>query len=252
MKLIRVLILALIAAAITACGSTAAPAAHAPKPAPTRSAVNTSRASEASSNEQQFAQGMSQPAPSVPSQLVAGPVMDAYLRFEHAYGSAWSAANQAVGETVIAIPDGYKLCDSDDCQAFTGFTANTAGQITGVSVDGQPVAGRISAGSDSSSGGLTITGVTAYRLTSEQNVSVVAFKLTDTDYTPINTSPSLLASLNGVSDNTSYDALPSDLRPGDTLYAAAGFGVSQFTGLFCLQPNDGEGEKLPCTTLGKA
>jgi hypothetical protein len=48
------------------------------------------------------------------------------------------------------------------------------------------------------------------------------------------------------------DALPANLRPGDTLYAEAGFDTNQISGLFCLEPNDGFGEQLPCTTLTKA
>ena len=67
----------------------------------------------------------------------------------------------------------------------------------------------------------------------------------------MNTSPALLASLSGASDETGQDALPATLAPGDTLYAAAGFGVNQISGLFRLQPNDGFGEHLPCTTLSK-
>lgn len=67
----------------------------------------------------------------------------------------------------------------------------------------------------------------------------------------MNTSPALLASLSGTSDDVTRDALPATLAPGDTLYAAAGFDITQITGLFCLQPNDGFGEHLPYTTLHK-
>lgn len=77
------------------------------------------------------------------------------------------------------------------------------------------------------------------------------FKLTDNSYRPVNTSPALLASLSGASDEVNQDALPATLAPGDTLYAAAGFDITQITGLFCLQPNDGFDEHLPCTTLSK-
>jgi hypothetical protein len=80
---------------------------------------------------------------------------------------------------------------------------------------------------------------------------VVAFKLTDSSYRPQNTSPSLLASLNGASDVVGQDALPAYLAPGDSLYAAAAFDITQNTGMFCLLPNDGFGEHLPCTTLKK-
>lgn len=64
-----------------------------------------------------------------------------------------------------------------------------------------------------------------------QNVVTVAFKLTDNSYRPVNTSPALLASLGGASDDVNQDALPATLAPGDTLYAAAGFDITQITGL---------------------
>jgi hypothetical protein len=135
------------------------------------------------------------------------------------------------------------------CDTFTQFTTNHAGQITGVSVNGQPVAGRIATAPAATSDGLTISGVVAYQLTDAQNQVAVAFKLTDTSYRPVNTSPALLASLSGASDEMGREALPATLAPRDTLYAVAEFGINQITGLFCLQPNDGFGEQLPCTTL---
>jgi hypothetical protein len=112
---------------------------------------------------------------------------------------------------------GFKLCWPDTgngpgCEAFTQFTTNHAGQITGVSVNGQPVAGRIATAPPAKSGGLTISGVVAYRLTAAQNVVAVAFKLTDNSYRPVNTSPALLASLSGASDDTNQDALPATPR----------------------------------------
>ena len=137
------------------------------------------------------------------------------------------------------------------CQSLTKFTTNTAGQITGVSVSGQPVAGRIATAPGATSDGLTISGVFAYQLTGTPDQVAVAFDLKDTGYRPINTSPALLASFGGASDEVSQDALPATLQPGDEVYAAAGFGVAHISGLFCLQPNDGAGERLPCTRLRK-
>jgi len=101
---------------------------------------------------------------------------------------------------------------------------------------------------DATSDGLTISGVTAYQLTDQQDVVEVAFHLTDTSYRPVNTG----SGLSGASHDTNYDALPATRTPGDTLYASAGFGVTGVTGLFCLEPNDGFGEHLPCTTLSAA
>jgi hypothetical protein len=157
--------------------------------------------------------------------------MHAYARFEHAYGEAWAAVGQPDSTAnATQMAGGFKVCWPDTgsgagCETFAPFTTNHAGQIRGVSVDGEPVAGRIATAPAATSGGLTISGVVAYRLTNAQSKVAVAFKLTDSSYRPVNTSPSLLASLNGASDNMNEDALPATLAPGDTLYASAGFDV---------------------------
>lgn len=256
-----------LAAALTvvlaACG-----AGH-PAPSATVTVTASPRATSAASpaassvsmtatNERLFADGVSASIPVIPARVVAGPVMRAYVRYQHADGAAWAAVGQpGPGDSVTQIAGGFKLCSQDtgggsSCQTFTQLTSNHAGQITGASVDGQPISGRIATAPAATSGGLTISDVTAYRVTEEQNLVAVAFKLTDDSYRPVNTSPALLASLNGASDDTNQDALPATLAPGDNLYAEAGFDITQITGLFCLQPNDGFGEHLPCTTLSKA
>lgn len=103
-----------------------------------------------------------------------------------------------------------------------------------MSVAGQPVAGRIATAPAATSDGLTISGVVAYRLSDAQNAVAVAVavKLTDTSYRPVNTSPALLASLSGASVDPNNDDLPATLAPGDSLFAAAVFDVTQITGLF--------------------
>lgn len=233
---------------------------HAPSPAvtvtvtvsPKSVPASPSPVSSASANmnEQLFAQGISASIPVVATSVVAGPIMLAYVQFEHAYGAAWAAVGQeSPSSGVTQIAGGFKMCYSTNCDAFTQFVANRVGQITGVSINGQTVTGRIATAPSSTSGGLTISAVTAYRLTDTENQVAVAFKLTDNSYRPVNTSPALLASLSGASDTSGQDALPATLAPGDTLYAAAVFDVTQPTGLFCLQPNDGFGEHLPCTSL---
>lgn len=256
-----------LAVVLAACG-----AGHpAPRPVATATTTVTSSpqavsasglaggsASTTTMNERSFVDGISGSIPVIPSRVVAGAVMRAYAQFEMAYGSAWGAVGQPnPSSSVTQIGGGFKLCwpdtgDGSGCDTFTQFTVNHAGQITGVSVNGQPVVGRIATAPAVTSGGLRISGVVAYQLTGAQNVVAVAFKLTDIGYNPVNTSPALLASLGGASDDTSEDALPATLAPGDTLYASAGFDINQLTGQFCLQPNDGFGEHLPCTTLTKA
>jgi hypothetical protein len=247
-RMLAVSLAGVAAAALAACSS----------PAPARPAASHSLRPKASpaattnaaANEQAFASAMAQPIVSVPAATVAGPVMRAYIRFEGAYSAAWGAAGSPFAAASMArtAGGGYRLCAGGSCDTLTAFAANAAGRITGFAVNGQPVAGRVAAAPDATSGGLTITDVTAYRLTHQQVVAV-AFKLTDTSYTPVNTSPALLASLGGASNETGQDALPAELAPGDAVYAAALFGVSSPTGLFCLEPNDGLGEHLPCTTL---
>lgn len=241
--------------ALTGCG-----ADHTPHPVTTvtvtvspKSAVAARPAGSSApavTDERLFVDGISSSIPVVPTGVVAGPAMRAYIQFQHAYGSAWAAVGQpSPTADVTQIAGGFKLCDTTSCDAFTQFTTNNIGQITGVSVNGQTVTGRIATAPSATSGGLTISAVAAYRLTGAENAVAVAFKLTDNNYRPVNTSPALLASLSGASDTTGRDALPATLAPGDTLYAAAVFDVTQPTGLFCLQPNDGFGEHLPCTWL---
>lgn len=154
----------------------------------------------------------------IPARLVAGPLMRAYAQFEHAYSSASGAVGQPDPTgNVTQIPGGFKLCypatsnSAARCEAFTQFTTNQAGQVTGMAVIGQPVAGRIATGQAATSGGLTISSVVAYRLTRE-DIVVVAFKLADSSYRPRNTSPSLLAELG--------------TRPCDGLVAASRFPAS--------------------------
>lgn len=107
---------------------------------------------------------------------------------------------------------GFKVCDPAtanspaSCETFTQFTTNQAGQVTGMAVKDQPVAGRVATAPAATSDGLTISDVVAYRLTRQDAVEV-AFRLTDSSYRPRNSSPSLLASLNGASDATNLDDL---------------------------------------------
>jgi hypothetical protein len=204
-----------------------------------------------------FAHAIAASVTAVPTQAVAGSLMLAYIRFEHAYDAAWDAAGQPNAVARVArIAGGFKLRQpaTDNIQAgcvgFTRFTHNQAGQVTGLSVDGEPVDGRLASGPDASSGGLRISGVVAYRLTGGKAVAV-AFKLTDTGFRPANIIPAVFASLNGASeDYRGREPLPNFLAPGDVLYAAALFDVTQVTGTFCLLSIGADGQ-LPCTMLSK-
>jgi hypothetical protein len=252
--------------AVAGCG-TGHPAAKSPpsavatsQPATSQPATPTTsptpEQAPATANERLIADGVAASIPVVPTRAVAGPLMLAYVRFEHAYGAAWGAVGQpSTAESVARIAGGFRLCwpstgnSRSGCDRFTKFTVNQASQVTSVSVNGEPVAGRLTTAPAAMSDGLTISGVVAYRLTGAQAVAV-AFKLTDNGYRPSATSPALLASLNGASQDVSQNALPNFLAPGDVLYAAAVFDVTQVSGTFCLQPN-GAGGQLPCTRLSK-
>jgi hypothetical protein len=248
-KTVAVFLAAVTAAVLAACSSpapTRPAAAHSPRPkASPAVATNPTTA-----DERAFASSMAQSIRSIPAGTVAGPVMRAYILFQDAYSAAWGAAGSPLTaeSATETAGGGYRLCAGGSCDTFTAFTTNAAGQITGITVDGQPVAGRVATAPDATSDGLTITDVTGYRLSGQQVVAV-AFKLTDASYKPVNTSPALLASLGGASNESGQDALPAELSPGDAVYAAALFGVTSPAGLFCLEPNDGLGEHLPCTTL---
>lgn len=261
--LIALPLAAMMAVALAGCGaghSTSAPSATVTITESSRAKPTTvpaaSSVSATVTNERLFADGMSASIPDIPAGVVAGALMSAYARFEHDFGAASAAVGQpSANSSVAQVPGGFKLCSASSsgssCEAFTGLTANHAGQIMGVSVDGQPVAGRIAIAPAATSGGLAISGIVAYQLTDAQNKVAVVFKLIDTSYRPINTSPALLASFSGASDDSSNEALPATLAPGDILYAAAVFDISEISGIFCLQPNDGAAEHLPCTTLSK-
>jgi len=252
-------LVALIAAGCSGSGSAATRTATTPATSQHPATASPSSPSSASpvmtASERLFANGMAASIADIPDRAVSGPVMHAYIRFEHDYGSADGDVGQPdASGTLFPVPGGFKVCStgsdaSSACSIFTQIRYNRRGQITGLSVDGKPVAGRIATAPSATSGGLTISDVASYALSSAQDVVVVTFKLTDSSYRPVNTSPALLASLSGASDDTGKDALPATLEPGDSLYGAAAFDVSGITGLFCLQPNDGFGERLPCTTL---
>jgi len=247
---------------LAGCG-TGDPGPASPPPAAAASRTATPAASptpmqeSAASNERLFARAMAASISAVPARAVAGSLMLTYIRFEHAYKAAWAAAGQPNAVASVArMAGGFKLCQpatsniQAGCVRFTRFAVNRAGQVTGLSVDGEPVDDRVASGPDASSGGLRISGVVAYRLTGAKAVAV-AFKLTDTGYRPNNVIPAVWASFNGAFEDThGRYPLPNFLAPGDVLYAAALFDVAQVTGTFCLLPM-GVDTSLPCSMLGK-
>jgi hypothetical protein len=87
----------------------------------------------APTNERLFADGMAASIPVIPAHVVTGVPMRAYARFEHGFGSAWSAVGQPnPSESVNQIKRGFKLCWPDTgsgsgCDTFTQFTTDHSG-----------------------------------------------------------------------------------------------------------------------------
>jgi hypothetical protein len=130
------------------------------------------------------------------------------------------------------------------CDTFAPITTNGAGQITGVSVNGEPVAGRVATAP------WLLLGRTdddrCHRLPAHRPATGSrCLQAHRHQLRPGQHEPGALASLSGASNQSGQDALPDELAPGDAVYAAALFGVTSPTGLFCLEPNDGFGEHLP-------
>lgn len=252
-----------LAATLAGCSS----ADHSAKPAVTVTVTTRAPSSpsappsrtQATVNEREFADALAASTATIPSQIGAGPVMRAYLSFEQAFSAAAAATgNPGSAATVSSIPGGYQLCYSNGsgCQDFTAFTTNNAGAITGVSVNGQPVAGRIATGADSAMQGLVVSDAIAYRLTGAQNMIAVTFKVHDVSYRPINNDPAVLGTFDTPAGQLSVDvansALPASLSPGETVYGYATFDTTQVTGTFRLRSNDGYDLLLASTVIYKA
>jgi hypothetical protein len=190
-------------------------------------------ASQSAANERAFADALATPANTVPAQIVAGPVVTAYIGLEAGLGAGYAAAGPYAAESVAQILGGYQTCEPNggQCSSSTGFTTKAAGQITGVSVNGQPVAGRVASGTDSS---LEVSDVFAYRLTESADTVAVTSRIQDDSYAPINTSPAVLASLITPDCTVQYNAeeseLPVSLSPRASVYGFAVFATKDVTG----------------------
>jgi hypothetical protein len=255
-----------LALATVGCGHTsenASQAAHpvthevtsaAPSPTATTSGNSTV-------NERAFADALASTASLIPSGVISGPVMRAYRLGEYEINAAHAATgNPFSAETVTPIPGGYQLCLPDigagaQCGDITQFVTNSAGQITGVSVGGVPVEGRIATGSSSQMAGLMVSGIVAYLSLLGGSKVYVTFKAQDVSYKPINSNPACLATFSTRDGTYNADnfnsALPSTLAPGETVYGLAIFNTTQVTGTFSLHSNDGYNRLLASSTLTK-
>jgi hypothetical protein len=111
--------------------------------------------------------------------------MHGYVTFEAGLNAAASAAGSPPSPgSVTTIPGGGYQISSSNGQGgttvvtFTLFRHDAAGRVTGLDVNGQPIAGRLATGPDSQ-GRLQITGVAAYKPAAFNELSVV-FHVTNT------------------------------------------------------------------------
>jgi hypothetical protein len=259
-----------LAFATVGCGHASGTTSHTAHPA-THESVSTASSpasspaattsSNSAVNERLFADALASTNPLIPNSVISGPVMRAYRLVEYEIGAAKAATgNPFNAETVTPIPGGYQLCLPDtgngaQCGDITQFVTNPAGQITGVSVGGVPVEGRIATGSPSQMAGLMVSGVVAYVSLQGGSKVYVAFKVKDVSYKPINSSPACIATFSTSAGTYSADdfksALPSTLAPGETVYGLAIFNTTKATGTFTLHSNDGYNLLLASSKLHK-
>jgi len=226
--------------------------------APSHASSATSAARQAAgNNEREFADGLASANSLIPSSVVAGPVMHAYRMVQHELNQGDAAAGQPdSAETVTEVPGGYQLCAPDTgngshCDVLTNFTTDSAGRVTGVSVNGVPVAGRIATGPVSRTGGLVVSGIVAYRSLSNAGKIFVTYKVHDVSYKAINSSPAALATFSGYSEDDFNSVDVSTLAPGVTTYGYGLFGTTKISGPFELRSNDGYNRLLASSTLHK-
>lgn len=255
-----------LALATIGCGHTSGNVAQAAHPATheVTSAASSPAATTAGNsavNERAFADALASTTPLIPGSVISGPVMRAYRLVEYEIAAANAATgNPFSAETVTPIPGGYQLCSPDtgngaQCGDITQFVTNPAGQITGVSIGGVPVEGRIATGSSSQMAGLKVSGVVAYVSLQGGSKVYLVFKVRDVSYKPVNSNPACLATFSTPAGTYNADdfksALPSTLAPGETVYGLAIFNTTQVTGTFTLHSNDGYNHLLASSTLHK-
>jgi hypothetical protein len=266
LHIIRYAAVAAAALALAACGAATAqhpaashPATHTAAPFPPSAQAKAGAAAKA--NDRAFAYGEAASVIDAGTLrgTVAGPVMVPYVRFQAAATQAAAASGSPIpAQSVTPVPGGYNLCGDDgnggtSCVAYTAFQHNAAGRITGVSVGGQPVAGRIATGPDNTGSTLAITNVEAYRVVSSGQVDVT-FTVKNISSAALTGSPPFLAIFNPTGggqfnedDNSSI--LPGSLQPGESAAAVAVFDTHAITGTFSLRTNDGYESVLTSTTL---
>jgi hypothetical protein len=180
---------------------------------------------------------------------VAGPVMTPYIRMQALLAEAAAASGQPqdVGSVTAISGGGYQICypQGQGCQSFSAFRSDATGRITGMDVDGQPVAARLAVGPSDSQHGLVLTAVASYLGTSTGHVDVI-FRVRNVSNHDISTGsppflPVFVTSPGGAQLN--YDdfdsAIPGPLRPGESAAVVAAFHTRSVTGTISLRTNNG-------------
>jgi hypothetical protein len=192
---------------------------------------------------------------------VTGPVMPPYLRMEALWDDVIEAAGlKAQPGSVKNIAGGFQICYAAQggCQSLTGFQWDSNGRITGLTIDGLPVAPRLTVGGGYSGSGLTFTAVYAYLQTSDGIVNVL-YKVRNTSSHALGTSKKppfvpVFEPSNG--KKLTYDAEKSavfygPLNPGATAEGIAAFDTTTVTGQFTLAAGASNGQSLASATLRK-
>lgn len=246
------MVTAVLTAAVAGCGGgTSAPSPQATVTVTARPAASSAASSQAHANARllvdALASGTSASMQSA-RKLVAGPVMIHYIRFQVVDAEAAEESGQPGVPGSVSLTGGrYQICYSrgQGCQSFTAVRADAAGRITGMDVDGQPIAARLATGPSDSGNGLVLTDVNSYLFTSTGQVGV-AFQVRNVSNHGVSTvgfqqvfvtSPGHARLSPDLSSSSVNSSQP--LRPGESAAVVAVFDTRTFTGTLILQSNGG-------------
>lgn len=192
---------------------------------------------------------------------VAGPVMPSYLRME----ALWDDIDTAAGVpgqpgAVKNVADGFQICYAGQggCQSLTGFHWDSAGLITGFTVDGQLISPRLAVGGTYSGSALTFSSVYSYLQTSDGVVNVL-FEIRNTSGHSLGSAkraPFLPILVTAAGTRVPYDKHDSvlfagPLAPGAVMEGIAAFDTTALTGRFTLRSNTANRHLLATATLRK-
>lgn len=187
---------------------------------------------------------------------VAGGTMRAYVSFEATIAAALAANGTPEQQaTVITIPSGYQISHPNgsggtQTDTFTAFQHDAAGRVTGMDVNGQPVAGRIAAGTNKT-GRLQVTGAVAYKPAAFGELEI-AFNVKNTGGALTNGTFLVYFTPSGgsqLAEDRTNSITPPSLQPGESVALVAVFGTTTPTGTLALRDNTQLEPVLASTTL---